>query len=71
MDVGNGGAVWDLYLAFIDQPNGIIGRAQYNSEAFEDDTITRMLRDLETVLKTFSSQPQLHVSDLPDLIERG
>ena len=71
MDVGNGGAVWDLYLAFIDQPDGIIGRAQYNSEAFEDDTITRMLRDLETVLKTFSSQPQLHVSDLPDLIERG
>jgi hypothetical protein len=46
MDVGNGGAAWDPYLAFIDQPNGIIGRAQYNSEAFEDDTITHVLYNL-------------------------
>ncbi len=50
---------------------GIIGRAQYNSEASEDDTITHMLRGLERILEIFSSHPQLRLSDLPDMIERG
>jgi len=71
MDVENGGAVLDLCLALIDQPDGTIGRAQCNSEPPRDDTITDMLRDLETVLETFSAHPQLHLSDLPDRIERG
>ena len=71
MDVGNGRAIWDLYLAFIHRLDGMIGRARYNSEAFKDDSITCMLRVLERPLETFTSNPQWHLSDLPDLIERG
>jgi non-ribosomal peptide synthetase component F len=70
MDVGNGGGIWDLYVAFIDRPDGMIGRAQYNPDIFEDDTITNMLRDLQIVLETMTLQPQLHLSDLPNLIGR-
>lgn len=29
-------------VAFIDRPDGMIGRAQYNSEAFKNDAITYM-----------------------------
>jgi surfactin family lipopeptide synthetase A len=70
MDVGNGGAVWDLYMAFIDRPDGMIGRAQYNPDVFQVSAISRMLQDLETVLETLTLQPQLHLSDLPKLTEK-
>jgi surfactin family lipopeptide synthetase A len=70
MDVGNGGGILDLYMAFIDRPDGMIGRAQYNPDLFKADTITYMLRDLQTVLETLTRQPQLHLSDLPNLNER-
>jgi hypothetical protein len=49
----------------------MIGRTQSHSEAFNDDSITYILSDLERLLETFTSYPQLHLSDLPDLIERG
>jgi hypothetical protein len=65
MDVGSGGSPWDLYLAFIDRPGGMIGRAQYNPDRFGDRTITRMLRDLEALLGAATSQPHLRLSDLP------
>jgi Condensation domain len=71
MDVGNGGAVWDLYLAFIDRRDGMVGRAQYNPDIFSEETITRMLRDLEALLEALTLQPQLRLSDLPKLIEKG
>ncbi len=51
MDAGNGGTMWNLYLAFIDCPDGVIGRAQYNSDIFQEETIAQMLTDLEMLLK--------------------
>ena len=32
MDVDSGGSPWELYLAFIDRPEGMIGRAQFDPE---------------------------------------
>lgn len=64
MDAGNGGTMWNLYLAFIDCPDGVIGRAQYNSDIFREETIAQMLTDLEMLLKRCSSQPHLRLSDL-------
>jgi hypothetical protein len=52
MDVESGGSPWPLYLAFIDRPEGIIGRVQFNSELFEIETIKRMLQDLERTFET-------------------
>ncbi len=63
MDAGNGGTMWNLYLAFIDCSDGVIGRAQYNSDIFREETIAQMLTDLEMLLKRFSSQPHLRLSD--------
>ncbi len=64
MDAGNGGTMWNLYLAFIDCPDGLIGRAQYNSDIFREETIAQMLTDLEMLLKRCCSQPHLRLSDL-------
>jgi surfactin family lipopeptide synthetase A len=66
MDVGSGGSPWDLYLAFIDRPAGMIGRAQYNPDLFDEATITGMLRDFQALLEAAILQPQLRLSDLPN-----
>ena len=52
MDVESGGSPWPLYLAFIDRPEGIIGRVQFNSELFEFETIKRMQQDLQRTFET-------------------
>jgi surfactin family lipopeptide synthetase A len=52
MDVESGGSPWPLYLAFIDRPEGIIGRAQFNPDLFEIGTIKRMLQDLQCIFET-------------------
>jgi hypothetical protein len=64
MDAGSGGVVWDVYLAFIDEPSGLSGRAQYNSDLFKSQTITRMLRDLKSVIKAFTANPGQRLSNL-------
>jgi hypothetical protein len=64
MDAGNGGTMWNLYLAFIDCSDGVIGRAQYNSDIFREETIREMLADLESLLGRLTSQPHLRLSDL-------
>jgi surfactin family lipopeptide synthetase A len=57
MDVASGGASWDLYLAFIDRPDGMLGRAQYNPDLFDSPAITAMLEDLREVLDAFALNP--------------
>jgi hypothetical protein len=47
MDVESGGSPWPLYLAFIDRPEGIIGRAQFNPDLFEIGAIKGVLQDLQ------------------------
>src|SRR6267378_4756672 len=52
MDVESGGSPWPLYLAFIDRPEGIIGRAQFNPDLFKIGTIKRLLQDLRLFFET-------------------
>jgi surfactin family lipopeptide synthetase A len=64
MDVESGGGSWDLYIAFIDRPGGMIGRAQYNPDLFEPQAIMAMLSDLENLLEIVSANPGQRLSDL-------
>jgi hypothetical protein len=52
MDVESGGSPWPLYLAFIDRPEGIIGRVQFNPDRFEIGTIQGALQDLQLFFET-------------------
>ena len=69
MDADSGGAVWDLYLAFIDGVDGMIGRVQYNPDLFESLTISHMLRDLQKVMKAIVADPGQHISSLPLVVQ--
>ena len=64
MDIENGGAPWDLYIAFIDDPSGLMGRVQYNPDLFASVTITRMLEDFRQLLESACGNPLKRLSDL-------
>ncbi len=65
MDVESGGASWDLYIAFIDRPDGLIGRAQFNPDLFHPEEISLMLEDLERLLGQACANPLQPVKDMP------
>src|SRR5207245_1970110 len=56
MDIDSGGSPWDLYLAFIDRPEGLIGRVQFNPDLFDRTTIGCLLQDLQDVLGSASAE---------------
>ncbi len=63
MDVGSGGARWDLYLVFSEGTTGMIGRAQYNPDLFEIETIVTLIQDLTQLLEAVADDPRLHLSE--------
>jgi surfactin family lipopeptide synthetase A len=64
MDIDNGGTPWDLYLAFIDNPSGVLGRVQYNPDLFAPVAIARLLEDFQQLLETASENPLKRLSAL-------
>lgn len=64
MDAQNGGSPWDLYLSFIEQGRGLIGRAQYNPDMFEEKTIRATIQDLMALLEHAVSEPGMNVKNL-------
>jgi hypothetical protein len=64
MDAESGGSPWDLYLAFIDSVDGMIGRAQYNPDYFTTSAISDLLADLRKIMKAIVADPYRRVSSL-------
>ena len=64
MDVNSGGAPWDLYLAFIDRREEILGRLQYNPDLFETETISRTIHDYQEIAQLVSSNPLIPLSQI-------
>jgi hypothetical protein len=70
MDIESGGAPWDLYLAFIERPSGIMGRAQYNPDLFEIEIIEQVWEHLRCLLETVSTNPAARLSEISTLMTR-
>ena len=64
MDIEGRGAPWDLYIAFIDRPEQMMGRVQYNPDLFECGTIRRMLRHYQRLLESVCASPGKRLSEL-------
>lgn len=62
MDVESGGSPWELYLAFIDSPHGIVGRVQFDPELFDTIAITGMLQDLQRLFEKVIATSQQRLS---------
>lgn len=64
MDADSGGALWDLYLAFIETPTDIIGRAQYNPDLFDTSMIQQMIQDFSRVVVNAAQNSHMSLSRL-------
>ncbi len=60
----NGTSKFDLTLFMEDSPQGLIATCEYNTDLFNTDTITRMLRHFQTLLESIVSDPEERISKL-------
>lgn len=65
MDADSGGTIWDLYLAFVETQDGLVGRAQYCTDLFDTTAVTRALDDLQIVMESVIAHPEQRISCLP------
>ena len=69
MDIEGSGSPWDLYIAFIDRPEQMMGRVQYNPDLFEGETISRMLQHYQRLLESVCASPVKRLSELNFLLD--
>lgn len=62
MDANSGGAPWDLYLAFIESANSMLGRIQYNPEVFKPGAVTALSNDLQRLMTAVTDDPGQQLS---------
>ena len=70
MDADSGGTIWDLYIAFIETKDGVIGRVQYNTDLFEDAAVARALEELQVVMESVAGDSKQRISSLPSQLRR-
>ncbi|MEP0858563.1 amino acid adenylation domain-containing protein [Trichocoleus sp. DQ-U1] len=69
MEVETGTAKFDLTLEITDTEEGLTGSLEYNTDLFDEATITRMLGHFQTLLEGIVANPDCRLSDLPLLTE--
>ncbi|WP_172844448.1 non-ribosomal peptide synthetase [Tumebacillus algifaecis] len=58
------GAKFDLTLTFVEQPDGLYGTFEYNSDIFDASTIERMVQHLHVLLAAVSRDPDQPISQI-------
>lgn len=61
----SGTAKFDLTLFMEDREQGLVATAEYNTDLFNADTMTRMLGHFQTMLEGIVANPEENISDLP------
>jgi non-ribosomal peptide synthetase component F/thioesterase domain-containing protein len=59
------GTVFDLHLATLERPDGLVARLEYKSEAFDATSIRRMLGRFRAIVEAVVANPELKVAELP------
>jgi amino acid adenylation domain-containing protein len=62
-------ANFDLTLSMTETEQGLIGELEYNTDLFDETTITRMAGHFQTLLEAIVTNSQQRVSELPLLTE--
>lgn len=73
MDVDSGATKYDLYLELDERHEEVLARFHYSTDLFDLRTIRRMAGHWVTLLEAATTNPGLHISELPVLTdtERG
>jgi surfactin family lipopeptide synthetase A len=70
MDIGSGGAPWELYVAFIRRPQETWARVQYNPDVFDSATIRRMMADYQTLLRAVTDNSLVRIAQIDFSLRR-
>ncbi|MBR8840560.1 MAG: AMP-binding protein, partial [Stigonema ocellatum SAG 48.90 = DSM 106950] len=65
----SGTAKYDLTLYMRQTAHGLVGTLEYNTDLFEQSTVSRMAGHLQTLLSGIVANPQQRLSELPLLTE--
>jgi hypothetical protein len=63
MDVESGAGRWGLYLVMSERQEHLMGRAQYNPDAFNRTTIINLVDDFRRLLEVAGHDPDRRLSD--------
>jgi amino acid adenylation domain-containing protein/non-ribosomal peptide synthase protein (TIGR01720 family) len=69
LQLDSGTAKFDLFLSMYEGTEGLRASLEYNTDLFDDETITRMLDHFQTLLKGIVFDPDQRLSDLPLLTD--
>ncbi len=58
------GTSFDLHLATLERPDGIVARLEYKSAMFEAATIQRMMDHLRAIVQAFMQNPEARINEL-------
>jgi amino acid adenylation domain-containing protein/non-ribosomal peptide synthase protein (TIGR01720 family) len=67
MEVESSTARFDLELQVFDRPDGLSGVFEYNSDLFDADTVERMSRHLEVLVRNLLADPDRPIGQVPML----
>ena len=70
LEIDNETAKFDLTLSMIEAEDGLKGSMEYNTDLFEEATITRMLGHFQILLEGIVADPEQRLSNLP-LLDEG
>ena len=59
------GTSFDLHLATLERPDGIVARLEYKSAMFDAATIQRMLNHLRAIVEAFLQTPETPIARIP------
>ena len=65
LDVQTGGAPFDLSLFVWDEPTGLVGRLEFNTDLFDEATMARVARHYEHLLEAVVAAPDTPIDRLP------
>jgi len=68
-DRGNGTTMFDLSITLIEHPKGMWGKTEYNSDIFDQETITRLIERLQILLRAAAADPGRMIFELPMMTE--
>ena len=67
VEIDDSTAKFDLLLTLWETEEGLKGNLEYSTDLFDSATITRMLGDYESILRTIVTQPQIKLQELREI----
>ena len=65
----SGAAKFDLSVEMNEHPDGLAGLVEFNTDIFDRETIERLVRHFEKLLRVVIENPQAAVQDIPILLD--